>query len=150
MYYLAYGMNTNLEGMARRCPLAISLGKVVLNDHALRFRFHADAECCPGADMECVLWDITSECEKSLDALESFPEYYKKKMVRVSFGGREIEAMIYYMASQEGLMTPSQDYYNNVMIGYWQHGIDLSKLTGAYLETLEISGNGRPFTQWTT
>ena len=41
MLYFAYGMNTNLGEMARRCPGAVSLGHARLIDHVFRFAFHA-------------------------------------------------------------------------------------------------------------
>jgi len=136
MHYLAYGMNTNLSGMARRCPRAISLGKVTLMDHVLRFKFHADAEYQPGASMECALWTITGECERALDMVEGYPHYYEKKIVQVDMKGIKIDAMIYYMVSATQLQTPSQDYYNNVIQGYYQHDMDLLPLTNAYKDTL--------------
>jgi hypothetical protein len=58
-YYLAYGMNTNLESMKSRCPDAVSLGKVWLDDHRLQFKYFCDAEYHPGSKMPCVLWSIT-------------------------------------------------------------------------------------------
>ena len=42
MYYLAYGMNTNREAMAARCPKAKPLGGFYLPDHRLTFRGVAD------------------------------------------------------------------------------------------------------------
>ena len=136
MYYLAYGMNTNLAGMAYRCPSAISIGKVTLNNHALRFKYHADAEHSPGDSMECALWSITEDCERNLDKLEGYPYYYEKKIVPVEFGDTEIEAMIYYMASATQIQTPDQEYYNSIIRGYYQHGMDLGNLARAYEDTL--------------
>jgi len=137
MFYLAYGMNTNLEDMAHRCPAARSLGKITLQDHALRFKYHADAEYAPGQEMECAIWSITSKCERALDALEGYPHYYNKKIVQVYFNSINVEAMIYCMTPGHVLGTPAQQYYNGVLKGYFQHDMNLEKLTRAYLDTLD-------------
>jgi hypothetical protein len=38
MLYLAYGMNTNIDQMASRCPGSVSVGRVDIPDHRLVFR----------------------------------------------------------------------------------------------------------------
>ena len=42
MYYLAYGMNTNKEAMAHRCPKAKPMGGFYLPNYRLIFRGVAD------------------------------------------------------------------------------------------------------------
>lgn len=138
-YYLAYGMNTNLASMAQRCPNAVSLGKVVLADHMFKFKHHADAEYCQNQAMECALWSITEECERSLDALEGYPYYYDKKMVKVPWQGKYIEAMIYFMSSTFDMPNkPSQSYYDMVIQGYHQHEMSTGVVHMAYEETLNL------------
>jgi gamma-glutamylcyclotransferase (GGCT)/AIG2-like uncharacterized protein YtfP len=138
-FYLAYGMNTNLGSMMYRSPASKSLGKVTLADHAFKFKHHADAEYLPGASMECAIWSITDDCERSLDNLEGYPYYYEKKMVPVEFQGKIVEAMIYYMVSDYKTPSrPSQNYYDMVLQGYHQHGMDTNILHRAYEETLDI------------
>lgn len=138
MYYLAYGMNTNLAGMAHRCPRAFSMGKVLLLDHSLKFKYHADAEYSPGDSMECAIWRITEECEFALDMLEAYPDYYNKKTVSVMFNNKPVDAMIYYMNTGNELGTPTQNYFNSVLQGYYQHGMDTVAVHRAYDETLEL------------
>lgn len=138
-YYLAYGMNTNLAGMAKRCPKAISLGKVMLIDHTFKFKHHADAEYSPNRVMECALWAITEECEKSLDALEGYPYYYDKKTVTVTWNGKTIEAMIYFMTNTFDMPSkPSQIYLDMLIQGYHQHEMSTNIIYSAYEETLDI------------
>lgn len=138
-YYLAYGMNTNLASMAQRCPGAVSLGKIMLLDHTFKFKHHADAEYVPNRVMECALWAITDECEKSLDALEGYPYYYDKKNVQVNWRGKNIEAMIYFMTNTFNMPAkPNQSYYDMVIQGYYQHEMDTSLVHLAYEETLEL------------
>lgn len=137
MFYLAYGMNTNIEGMSQRCPAAVSCGKVMLKDHVLRFKYHADAEYSPGDEMECAIWIITDKCEAGLDALEGYPDYYNKKFVQVEHNGKTVDAMIYYMNHELKLMTPAQSYFNSVLKGYEQHNMDPIKLYQAQIDTLD-------------
>lgn len=135
-YYLAYGMNTNLSSMAFRCPDARSLGKVELKNHKLAFKIYCDAEKQPGTSMECVLWTITDACESSLDRLEGYPHFYKKKEVSVKHDDRNIKAMIYYMPSGFDLAAPSQSYVDTVTTGYRDHDISTEQIIKA-LEELE-------------
>ena len=97
MKYFAYGMNTNLSQMAQRCPKAKSLGAATLMGHEFRFSRHADIIENPDYITQGVLWEITDECERSLDALEGFPDYYLKKMVTVIHNNKPVETMVYYM-----------------------------------------------------
>lgn len=127
-YYLAYGMNTNLQSMHERCPAARSLGLVVLSNHRLVFKYHADMEYAPGVNSECVLWQITDACEQSLDALEGFPHYYQKTTVAVYHQARPLECMMYYMVTGSPQGAPPDSYYNMVLQGYQQHGLDIGLL----------------------
>jgi gamma-glutamylcyclotransferase (GGCT)/AIG2-like uncharacterized protein YtfP len=137
MYYLAYGMNTNLDSMKWRCPHARSLGKVTLNNHKLAFRTFCDIVYQPGAIMECALWEITDHCEMSLDALEGYPNFYGKKEVTVEYAGRKIIAMIYYMKDLHAIAPPSQQYLDTVADGYDDHDMDINQLVGAFEELAE-------------
>ena len=85
--YFAYGMNTNKEEMAYRCPDARALGKAMLPGY--RFEFKSFATIVPDTDgqVEGVLWTITDADETALDILEGYPEFYDKRHVTVqSFG----------------------------------------------------------------
>ena len=140
-YYLAYGMNTNLEGMKNRCPAAISHGKVTLKNHKLAFRGVCDIVKTRGQDMECVLWTITEACEKSLDALEGYPYMYNKKMVQVDYQGKKINAMIYYMVDSSRLSLPSEYYLRMVAEGYKEHGVDEHQIPTALKEAINQENN---------
>lgn len=136
-YYLAYGMNTNIEGMKFRCPNAIQLGKVLLPDHKLQFKYFCDATFESGATMECALWSITDECEKSLDRLEGYPDFYSKKEVSVSWQGKPIRAMIYFMPDGNHLDFPSEHYFQSVVEGYTQHNMNLNNIYTALDEIVK-------------
>jgi gamma-glutamylcyclotransferase (GGCT)/AIG2-like uncharacterized protein YtfP len=139
-YYLAYGMNTNLQSMQERCPAAQSLGKVMLVGHTLEFKFHADARVSDNQVMECALWQISDKCEQSLDALEGYPHYYQKKSVQVQYNNRTIDCMIYYMVSESALHIPPQPYYDMVLQGYMQHQMMTLPVHQAYERALRSTG----------
>lgn len=133
-FYLAYGMNTNLQQMAWRCPAARSLGKVTLHGHRLAFKNFCDAVKDSTSSMECVLWEITPECERALDALEGYPTFYGKKEVNVIFKGRKIRAMIYFMTDHYGKGFPSEHYLKMVSEGYIDHDISTEQIIKAIEE----------------
>lgn len=128
MLYLAYGMNSNVDQMAYRCPSSISLGRVDVADHRLVFRGVADIVHSPGDTLQCVLWDITKDCEQALDMLEGYPHFYDKKELPIEFMGHKADAMIYYMVSQYGLSRPNQSYQRMLEEGYYAHGLDLDQI----------------------
>ena len=128
MLYFAYGMNTNKGQMAMRCPDARSLGRAVLYGYEFRFSRHADIIENPDFNTHGVLWDITAECEKSLDALEGFPDYYLKKQVNVFHNGRPVECMVYYMAGDLVDALPSDGYLEMLFEGYAEHNVNTEQI----------------------
>jgi len=140
MKYFAYGMNTNLGQMANRCPNAKSLGRATLIGHEFRFARHADIIENPDYNTQGVLWEITADCEHNLDALEGFPTYYLKKMVRVLHNGRAVECMVYYMAGDYPDELPSDGYLEMLFEGYQAHNIDTEQIYSslALIEQIDI------------
>lgn len=137
IFYLAYGMNTNFEGMKLRCPAAKNLGKVYLPDHKLRFKYFCDAEYMPGSGMECALWSITEDCEHSLDKLEGYPDFYLKKEVKVTWQDKKIVAMIYFMPEHNELDFPSEHYFKSVVVGYKQNKMNFDAIYNALDEIVK-------------
>ena len=85
MLYFAYGMNTNTQGMANRCPQAVAFGHARLLGHRFRFAGCADVQVDRRSHVDGVLWDITEECLASLDILEGYPYYYNRSYRQVEF-----------------------------------------------------------------
>ena len=77
--YFAYGSNINLDQMAQRCPDAQVVGPVTLENYELLFRGNLRgagvATIAPreGSTVHGLLWNITPECERSLDYYEGYP-----------------------------------------------------------------------------
>ena len=126
--YFAYGMNTNQDEMAYRCPGAQSLGHARLIDHAFRFATHADVVPCRGSFVDGVLWSITDQDLDHLDQLEGYPTYYDRLQVRVSQGSRIVLALCYSMQPGRSDSAPSDSYMNMVLEGYKQHRVPTEQL----------------------
>ena len=100
MLYYSYGANTNIDNMAYRCPKAKVVSSLVLPDYRLVFRGVADIEPANYNQVQGVLWDITSECENSLDIFEGVASgLYRKEYFCIKIGGKVEEVMFYKMNS---------------------------------------------------
>jgi gamma-glutamylcyclotransferase (GGCT)/AIG2-like uncharacterized protein YtfP len=77
--YFAYGANMHPGAMQWRCPKALAKQAFILRDWELKFYNHATIEPKKHATVAGVIWEITPECEQSLDAFEGYPSYYTKQ-----------------------------------------------------------------------
>ena len=134
MKYFSYGMNTNLASMAVRCPGAQSLGAAVLPHYEFEFKSFATIAPKMGAETNGVLWEITPECEKSLDRLEGYPVYYGKIIVWVEHDGVLTPAMTYLMYPEEEPNYPSNSYVTMLEEGYTAHGISTDQINQALVQ----------------
>lgn len=132
MLYLAYGMNSNIEQMASRCPNAISIGRVDIPNHRLVFRGVADIEESLGDTLQTVMWDITDDCELALDMLEGYPTFYGKKYIDVTIGNKIYKSMIYQMIAERlDYYSPSNYYQYLLEEGYKAHDLDVNQIYNA-------------------
>ena len=129
--YFAYGMNTNRDEMAGRCPNARALGKALLPDYRFEFKSFATIVPSPKETVEGVLWTITETDESALDILEGYPEFYDKKTVSVEHNGQSYIAMTYIMGLREQGYAPSNSYYSMVSEGYQTFGLSQQQLLDA-------------------
>jgi gamma-glutamylcyclotransferase (GGCT)/AIG2-like uncharacterized protein YtfP len=145
-FYFAYGMNTNIDEMAYRCPRAKNLGRCSLQNYELKFRLHADIDRSEGSVMEGVLWEITEDCERALDNLEGYPYYYDKQEFIVvqdnpnRYGNTHSIAMAYVMTNKGPEQAPSLQYSKCLIEGYTVNGLDIDKLTDK-INSFTITGN---------
>ena len=128
MLYFAYGMNTNVLGMAQRCPAAVSFGRAQLLGHRFRFAGPADVLRDRHCNVEGVLWDISDECLRALDVLEGYPYFYDRKWARVRWQDQEVRAMVYYMQPGNRNAPPSSGYFSMLLEGYEEHGVSTHQL----------------------
>ena len=129
--YFAYGMNTNQEEMAYRCPSAKPLGLAVLPGYRFEFKSFATIVPSPKETVEGVLWTITESDESALDVLEGYPEFYDKKIVSVEHNNQSYIAMTYIMGPREKGYAPSDGYYSMVSEGYQAFGLSQQQLLDA-------------------
>lgn len=129
--YFAYGMNTNRDEMAYRCPGAVAIGRAVLFGYRLEFKSFATIVPNPKESVEGVIWTITQSDESALDMLEGYPEFYDKKNVSVEHDNQSYIAMTYIMGPREQGYGPSDGYYSMVSQGYQQFGLSQQQLLEA-------------------
>ena len=139
-YYFAYGMNTNLDSMAQRCPGSFCLGAAQLEGYKFVFRQHADVELGgPDDQVEGVLWRLGTYDLESLDAFEGFPHYYLRCKAWVhSDEIGWVKAWIYTMADQDYSAEPAESYVSMCREGYLQNRVSTKQIDEA-LEQLGIN-----------
>lgn len=68
---------------------------------------------------------------------EGYPRHYFKKNLTVAMEGQEVTAMAYIMNLQMNFGIPTQRYYNTVLEGYEQCGLDVAMLNRAVDASIE-------------
>jgi gamma-glutamylcyclotransferase (GGCT)/AIG2-like uncharacterized protein YtfP len=139
-YYLAYGSNMNLEQMAFRCPTAKVIGNAVLEGYELLFRGGnggavATVEPNKNERVPVLVWTIEPGDEVSLDRYEGWPRLYRKEMVNITVGGKNLNVMVYIMNEGRPLGTPSDYYYKVIEQGYESAALCKDKLIAAYYKS---------------
>ena len=75
-----------------------------------------------------LLWSITPLCENNLDKYEGYPHYYHKANVTVidPKTGEKYDTIMMYEMDQKYIKPaiPTIGYYNSIVQGYIQNGID--------------------------
>ena len=77
-----------------------------------------------GNQVPVLLWTISPRDERSLDYYEGYPFLYRKETVTVNLNGKPTEAMVYIMNDGRPLGRPSDFYYNTILQGYVDNGLD--------------------------
>ena len=130
--YFAYGMNTNAQEMARRCPDSALIGVGWLENYALTFRQFADIE--PAPDTRCwgVIWRLSPRDLEALDQLEGYPYHYTRFSTVAHTESGPVACLVYQMVDQDYESPPSQGYLNCVTEGYATHGVPQEQLDIGY------------------
>lgn len=127
--YLAYGSNLNLRQMQYRCPDARVVGTAILQDYKLLFRGNrhravATVEPCKGEQVPVLIWSISSDDERALDAYEGWPRLYRKENLTAEVAGKPTAVMAYVMTDGFELGAPSPGYFATILDGYRDNGLD--------------------------
>lgn len=134
--YVAYGSNLNIRQMQHRCPTAKLYGTGIVSDYELQFKGQpncAFATIAPkeGAEVPVAVWEIQPQDERSLDRYEGYPSHYFKQNIPVQLDGEEVDAMVYIMNLKMKFGMPSPYYYQTVLEGYHDCGLDTEVLDQA-------------------
>ena len=138
-YYLAYGSNLNVHQMRFRCPDARVVGTAEISDYQLLFKgsktgSYLTIEKKKGGMVPVVVWEVTADDEKRLDAYEGYPNFYYKKNMKITLAetGKIINAFVYIMNEERKLGIPSYAYVRTCVQGYRDFGFDLKHLRLAF------------------
>jgi gamma-glutamylcyclotransferase (GGCT)/AIG2-like uncharacterized protein YtfP len=135
--------------MTARCPKSKFLGKSILEGWQLQFKSVATIQKGPNFKVPVGMFEITQECENSLDVFEDFPSLYKKYFVKVELSGIVVEAMTYVMGVGYGVGPPSEKYYNVICKGYLDCGLEAKYLEKAKIYAYKNdSGASYQSTRW--
>jgi len=135
--YWAYGSNLNKAQMLHRCPAAVPLEALTVENLVLRFRGVADVAYRTGSRCEGALWAITRDCERALDSYEGvgaggFGGLYRKCYFDyVDPDSGETHKVLYYKMNRSGIMPPGERYLDCIIAGYADFGIDATRLKNA-------------------
>lgn len=138
-YYFAYGSNTNIQQMQRRCPDAENIGIGILSGYRLIFRGPADIELDLDSETFGVLWQISDSDLKSLDYYEGFPTKYLRQRVLVWHNDlKYVTAWVYAMADQSYRSKPKDHYYEICCQGYLDNSLETFQLNEALSKSQPI------------
>lgn len=140
--YIAYGSNINLEQMAYRCPRSKVVGTSEIKDYELEFRGVATIVPQKGASVPVLIWELDERDLPSLNRYEGYPRLYRQEEMPFELNGKEVLGMAYLM-NYGKLSPPSQQYYDTILQGYRENGLDEKYLQTALenSQRLEYSVN---------
>ena len=135
--YLAYGSNINLEQMAFRCPDSKVVTTGMISDYELQFKRVATIEPKEGSEVPVLIWELGGQDELSLDRFEGFPHLYRKEDIEVEINGETQKCMAYVMNIGE-ISPPSKQYFECILQGYMENGLDTNYLVKVLEQSLQI------------
>ena len=128
--YIAYGSNINLEQMAYRCPHSSVVGNSEIKDYELEFRGVATIVPKENASVPVLIWELDERDLPILNRYEGWPRLYRQEQMSFELNGKSCEGMAYLM-NYGKIAPPSQQYYNTILQGYRENGLDESFLQKA-------------------
>ncbi len=127
--YIAYGSNINLEQMAYRCPHSKVVGTSEIKGYELEFRGVATIVPKENASVPVLIWELDERDLPVLNRYEGWPRLYRQEKMPFELNGKSCTGMVYLM-NRGTISPPSSQYYNMILQGYQENGLDES-----YLET---------------
>ena len=122
--YMAYGSNLNKQQMSERCPTARAVGSAMIYGHELVFRGVADiAKSNASMYIPVGIWEIEESDERALDIYEGVSGGLYKQM--------KIAGIMTYKMNSKQIARPTSYYFNTILEGYHDFGLDTSLLYDA-------------------
>ena len=135
--YIAYGSNINLEQMAYRCPHSKVVGTSEIKNFELEFRCVATIVPKENASVPVLIWELDERDLPTLNRYEGYPRLYRQEKMPFELDGQSYEGMAYLMNHGE-ISPPSQQYYNTILQGYRENGLDESYLQKALENSFQM------------
>lgn len=135
--YIAYGSNINLEQMAYRCPHSKVVGTSEIKNFELEFRCVATIVPKENASVPVLIWELDERDLPTLNRYEGWPRLYRQEKIPFELNGKSYEGMAYLMNHGE-ISPPSQQYYNTILLGYRENGLDESFLQKALENSFQM------------
>ena len=126
--YLAYGSNLNKGQMAYRCPTARPVGSAMIYGWELVFRGVADIVKSkdPNMLLPVGIWEIEPGDEYELDLYEGYRKSGKGLYDKIKVSG-----IMTYQMTRRDIARPTTSYFNTILQGYYDFGLDTSYLYDA-------------------
>ena len=135
--YIAYGSNINLEQMAYRCPHSKVAGTSEIKNFELEFRGVVTIVPKENASVPVLIWKLDERNLSTLNQYEGWPRLYRQEKMEFELNGKTFEGMAYLM-NYGKIAPPSQEYYNTILQGYRENGLDESFLQKALENSLQM------------
>lgn len=125
--YFAYGSNMLASQMEERCPSAVPLGVVTLDDYAFIISGAGVASVEPrgGSVTQGVLWAITEACERTLDRKEGVKAgCYRRVFLPVTTADGESKESLVYIDTRIGSAAARGGYMEKIVRGAIEFELD--------------------------
>ena len=91
--------------------------------------------CLASTSVPVLIWELDERDLPTLNRYEGYPRLYRQEKMSFDLDGKEVLGMAYLMNYGE-LSPPSQQYYNTILQGYRENGLDEKYLQTALENSL--------------
>lgn len=123
--------------MAYRCPHSKVAGTSEIKNFELEFRGVVTIVPKENASVPVLIWKLDERNLSTLNQYEGWPRLYRQEKMEFELNGKTFEGMAYLM-NYGKIAPPSQEYYNTILQGYRENGLDESFLQKALENSLQM------------
>ena len=124
--------------MAFRCPHSKVVGISEIKDYELEFRGVATIVPKENASVPVLIWELDERDLPVLNRYEGYPRLYRQEEMPFELNGQSYKGMAYLMNHGE-ISPPSNKYYNTILQGYRENGLDESYLKNALENSIQMN-----------